>query len=674
VRAEAGLGSSSFSIFSRGRLPILFLLLTMLGVAVVSREAFFVLARSLPLAAAVMLPPIGLGLVLVPLFRFLDLPVRWRLLLAAALGLGATSILVLCFGLLGLLHRGFWCALLLLFAIMGLLRLRGILARPESGAARSRASGAPNRESFLWLIAVPFLVAALLAASNPPGFLWSEEGYGYDVLEYHLQVPKEYFLQGEIAYASHNVYANFPMNVEMLYLLAMIVNGKVTEVGTTAHLIHLSFALLSVFAAATVASDVSPRTGLIAGILLATTGWLPYLSGLAYVENALFFYGFLAVGSLLRGRESTSPAGWIILSGLMAGLACGCKYTAVLFLVAPVGLCAICANRVALTRRLSLVLLFLLSATAAFSPWLLKNQWMTGNPVFPLANSLFQADPPGWGTRETEQWDRGHSVSWSTHSFAQRIGSIWTQILGNRYQRFGLFVLLFPLFLFIQKRRNETNGLLGLIALMQLLGWTMVTHLYARFAAVLLIPLVLLAARAVTAFCARPAIFVPLAVTVAAWNFAFVVDLHRQESDPGAPETLISEGILPGFEYYEVVNRQLPAPARILLVGEARAYYFEREVDCRVVFNAQPFAEVVKAAKNDDEILAWLRDRGFTHVLVHWSEIQRLAGTYGFPGEITLALFERLERAGLSPVRFFPHPLRSGERYVDLWAVPQGNP
>jgi len=46
---------------------------------------------------------------------------------------------------------------------------------------------------------------------------------------------------------------------------------------------------------------------------------------------------------------------------------------------------------------------FVVGVLAAFSPWLIKNQVMTGSPVFPLANTVFRASPPGWGAPQTRR-------------------------------------------------------------------------------------------------------------------------------------------------------------------------------------------------------------------------------------------------------------------------------
>ena len=47
----------------------------------------------------------------------------------------------------------------------------------------------------------------------------------FDVCEYHLQAPKEFFQQGRITFLPHNVYANMALGTEMLSLLAMVVAG-----------------------------------------------------------------------------------------------------------------------------------------------------------------------------------------------------------------------------------------------------------------------------------------------------------------------------------------------------------------------------------------------------------------------------------------------------------------
>ena len=117
----------------------------------------------------------------------------------------------------------------------------------------------------------------------PPGLLWAEEGNGYDVLEYHLEMPREYLESGRIEYASHNVYANFPANAEMLYLLAMVVHGGALAGITTAKLINVLLGFFTVAAAWLAGRESGSTAGVFTGVLAATASWLivsnsPYLS------------------------------------------------------------------------------------------------------------------------------------------------------------------------------------------------------------------------------------------------------------------------------------------------------------------------------------------------------------------------------------------------------------
>ena len=359
-------------------------------------------------------------------------------------------------------------------------------------------------------------------------------------------------------------------------------------------------------------------------------------------------------------------------------------------------------GRRVLRRRIVGGSVFGMGVLAAFSPWLIKNQVMTGNPVFPLMNDLFQATPPGWDDDSTARWNRGHSLPEQQRGLTARLGAMWTYIPGDHYQRFGPAILLLAIGGLGGRRRDRIDGALLLILLVQLMVWLFATHLYARFAVVLLIPLTVLAGRAVlhgrvrdrgsspvevkqpsTAATGggrymnmqsspdwrgmRWGIAVAVVVLGAVWNLGFAIRLHREEAPGGVPASLIYEGQVPGYEYFSAVNHDLPSDAKILLVGDAKAFYFRRSVDYCVVFNASPFIE---AAQRQGDITDWLRDRGYTHVLVNWAEIRRLRRSYGFASVVEPTLFERPGGQGLSLVREFTHPT-SPARYATLYQVPR---
>ena len=649
------------------------------GVGATSLSALVVALADALDAAVILIPAILAGRALLPALGLSPMPKRWQWLIGAALGIGFLSSLVLLAGVFGALNRSLAIGVLVALAVIGFAR---IAASGRAGVAceldEVPSVGTPEESrawSYLWLLACPFLVLAILAAVNPPGLIWSEEAWGYDVLEYHLQLPKEYLTTGHIGYVAHNVYANFPSNVELIYLVGMLVHGDVETFGTVANMIHLAFAVLTVLSAWAIGRDMSPKAGVITGVAAATTGWLVYLSGLAYVENGLLFFGMTAAGALLRAfRAEVGQDGdnadasrvchrrkWLGVSGALSGLALGCKYTAGPMIVLPLAICSVLLPGRGIRGRLADVLVFSLASLVTMSPWLVKNVAYTGNPVFPLANSIFQAAPPGWGAEETVRWDDGHSPSAGQRSLGVKVAALWKHVVGDADQRFGPTLLALPLLGLAWRQRSRVDLILCLVLVVQLCTWLFATHLYSRFLVPVVIPLSILAGRSlhVESIARRYGVVIVLIVG-AIWSFSFGVRLHIRETVGAVSASLFTSGSLPGYEYLGVINEELGADAKILLIGDARPFYIKRDVAYCVTFNRNPFFEAVDGARNSGQVADWLRRQGFTHVLIHWSEVKRLAATYGFSPPMRVGrlryLFGALEREGLTRVQEFVHP------------------
>lgn len=651
---------------------VLFGILTTVGLFLVS--PYLLLSSVLDTFAAlvVLVPPILLGLWIVGRLPLGQPPLRWRLLLAGGIGIGVTALLMLGLGLFGVLARSAWLAMLLGFTIVGAIEARKLIRNSSSVADHG---GGSSFFSYVWVLLVPFLIVALRNASNAPGFVWSEEGFGYDVLEYHLQVPQEYLQLGRIAYLPHNVYAGFPSNVEMLYLLSSIVHGSSSDLGSVAHHIHLLFGAMFVFALWVMGREWSRAAGTVAALAGGTIGWLPYLSGLAYVELGMLFFGACSLGCIQRAMvmaDMDSMAKlWVAIAGVLAGFSCGCKYPGVVFIAIPLALLLL-ASGGSWASRWTRVVLYSTFGAASLSPWLLKNIVQTGNPVFPLLNGVFHATPPGWSVEEDARWERGHSATADESSAVVRAELLWGRTLGDPLQRLGPMVFLLGALGLAVRGANRWDWALFGVLILQVLIWALTTHLFARFALPMLLPLCALAAGGTARLVSMRGrwMVVALVVVGAGWNLAFAARLSFLEAPVAAPSTLYSKGAVPGFEYLGVINQELPADAKLLLVGESRPYYIERRVDYCVAFNKNTFAEAVRAAKEPSDVVGWLRSRGYSHVLVNWAEIGRLARTYGFPPEITPRLFDDLRGSGLQLVRSFAHPNQT-TRYVELYAVPQ---
>jgi len=634
-------------------------------VALESPLALVIVSSDGVIAAAVLAAATGLGLWIVRLLRLHDQPITWQLLLAAGLGVGCLSLLVLLLGLVGLLHRTLWIALLVAMGAAGAVRIRCWVVDPHVAI-----NAKPQRADWLWLAAAPTLAIALLVATVPPGLLWRAEAGGYDVLEYHLNLPKEYFQAGQIDFLRHNAYGNMPSNAEMLYLLAMVLRGDVWEAATLAKMLNAALAILTVAAIWLAGRQFDRPTGLVAGLMAATCPWLAYLSGVAYVENGMLFAGSLAVATLLRWwsqRHDADAWRWAAATGLLIGLACGYKYTALALLAAPVLVVVAAMTLLGRQRRPALLVLFALCGAITFGPWAAKNFRMTGNPLFPLAYRVFGAKQNVWDDQVAQRWREGHKPDLESRSLAGHLHALNNAVLGEaRYGRYLPFALAVPILL-SRRRRDGRDVIAAWLVIAALLAWLALTHLVDRFAVLILPPLLLLVGRAWSAWGHR-AYHALVAVGVAALAALNVVHIAALYYDhvrdyPVEPFGLI--GVMQELHW----SHDLPADACVRMVGEARAYYVQRPVGYTVVFSPDALVERIDRGATAGELVRWLAESGWTHLFVAWAEMHRLRQTYDFWDELNVDLFDRMEAAGMTRERDLSDS--SGQPYATLYRVPR---
>jgi len=227
-------------------------------------------------------------------------PLGLRVVTACALGLWMLSTAMLVLGSIGGLFRG-WLWWLVVAA--------GVILAAWQGRKRLDAWKPPLRYDGRALVWVLIALAAgmwLAGATRPPGMV-DIGGDRYDVLEYHLQVPREFYDNGRITQLKHNCYSYYPLGVEMLFLLGMCIRGAAYEGMYAANMLHGAFGVLAVagvFLALRRQDDAKAR---FAAGLLATVPILLYLSWLAMVELAEVCYLTLAV---LWLREWLKASTW----------------------------------------------------------------------------------------------------------------------------------------------------------------------------------------------------------------------------------------------------------------------------------------------------------------------------------------------------------------------------
>ncbi len=581
--------------------------------------------------------------------------------------------------------------------------------------------------SWWWLAcAIPFVCILLLAAPLPP--------FEFDVCEYHLQVPKEWFQMGKITYLDHNIYGNMPLGSEIPSLaFAVFFNDPFlgTEAGKT---LGVCFVLLSAFGMlAALQRFVSLRAGILSAIFYLSTPWIIQNCTQGQNDTALAGYTFFTAWMIWllyyythkqfrhysfnslqvknvddnvvkkqnidtdRYHLNVLPmVFYASLAVFFASSAAACKYTAVPFVLLPV-IIYIFVLFVRVRKLFSSMnsvkmimlstLMYMIIFCVGGGSWYFKNWIFTGNPVYPLAHSIFPV--PDLSQEALVHWRQAHQscdfslTSIFTNFVSNTLTSFWNSPLILPFALVTLFATFYVVFLsrsknnaniLIQNRekktclqkcdvanqeacRDDTNESFSLAlplvfhCLVWIMGifllWWGATHRLERFT-LLMVPFSAILAGVGfdrlasysrgTRQVARVVLFLGLG-----WNLsvAMLVATDTQYFTSIASENVIKNPLWGGPLSHIRINTD-DSIQKILLVGDAIPYNIRKPVLYHTCFNACPLERMV--SDQPEETRQYLVDEGITHVLVNWQEIARYRspGNYGFTNFIQIPLFERL--------------------------------
>ena len=391
------------------------------------------------LIGAGLLVALGTGIGLLLLQR-VDMTPASQLVWAAAVGLGAVSLVGLALGAVGLLRP--WLLWLLLVAglsIVGRWFWGGVRAAWADPTWRPQS----QFEAFLAGYCGLTMIFALAWALAPP--------VAWDGLVYHLTVPKLFLATGRVSHPLDLPYMGFPQLLEMLFAWGMGLAGE-----QAAAPIHWFYGLLAGLSLVTAGRRwLRGTAGWLAAAVLFTARSIVLLVGWPYVDMGLLLYVTLAFLSLVRFLEDDPQSRrWLALSGVFAGLALSTKYTA-LALLPALGLAFLSQTLRARFRARDLQFairsLFLLCSVAMmiWSPWLLKNFLLTGNPTYPFFFGgvhwddwrAWWYDRPGTGLLYTEPW-RLFTAPWDATIWGVEGATGYSATIGPLLLGFLPFLLL----------------------------------------------------------------------------------------------------------------------------------------------------------------------------------------------------------------------------------------
>jgi hypothetical protein len=686
--------------------------------------ALYAVLRAGAPAAAYLASGIGLGVLLAPLYR----GARESFALQAGLGIALLLTLSHLLGWLGLIggRGGFVIAA----GVCGL----GLLLFARQVAHWSQSGGTSVHISPLWAAAIPALALLLVAASNPPGWLWASEGNGYDALEYHLQLPQEWLAAGRIRPLPHNVYSYLPSYIEsaFVHMAAMTGTPTTSTPGSPAagliavdglgvlscQFLHAGIAALSamflsrlVAAVRRVKGDSSddPTPGAAAGAIFLSIPWTIVTGSLPYNDLGVVL---LMTASLIAALETGIPATRRgVLVGLLAGVACGCKPTAILFAAPPAGILLVgvlvgnhskgtengaSGARGALPAVVAAVASASLAGLLTLSPWLIRNWIASGNPVFPAATSIF-----GTGHWTAEQISRFAASHRFEGSLLDRLRLIVLPDPGDPAARpdhpvhRGLlhpqWSIFFPLVLAaaataLASRRRRIAALLILGLAAQLIAWLLATHIQSRFALPMVVPGAALIGLALGVLADRGAAWSRIAAAVGA-ACALALATHaaiifssqgRDASGTPRPNAALIEGptVFTGqdvrgrlaastpAERTAFLQQQGPTPfsnlvlppgSKLYLLGDSTPLYFTVPVVYTTTYDRSILASAIARAPGDSQVwAAELQRAGVTHILANLAELTRLEKSRFLDPDLRPEAIHRILSEQVIPIRRWP--------------------
>lgn len=542
---------------------------------------------------------------------------------SVAVGMGIYGLVILLLGLAG----GFSgvAAWILFFGglALGAIGLRGML-RAKAGFT----AGEPvNAAAWIWVMAGLSWGTMLIAGALPPGLLWSPlDPHAYDVLSYHLQVPREWYELGRIAPLMHNVFSHFPMGVEVHFLAGMELMGGPWKGMYFAHFVTGAMAMVAAVGVYGVCRTLSLESRLlpaVAGVIVACTPWVMMLGSVAYTEAGLILYAALAVGWLLVGMSGSGRMGAFVAGGVLAGFACGTKYTGVPMVLLGVPLAATAAvliERVRdrdapIGRTIVGAAVFVIAGLVLFSPWLIRNAAWTGNPVFPLL--MPELGQGHFTDEQVERWEVAHAPSEADWPVGARFG-----LLGERIAwdwQYGFVLPLAGVVLGLAAWRDRRAVALLLLVVLMVGVWMGFTHLQGRFLTVMIPILAMLIGLA-------PPLAWTRMVGIGAMGIVAVVGWVQVS---GPLERVANVGRAGYFGMSDLglfmpegVDTAESAGRSVALVGDVRPFIYPIPMDrltYRTVFDVLPSA---------DWQAAWLPDGLADLIVISPEEWDRLANTY----------------------------------------------
>ena len=404
-------------------------------------------------------------------------------------------------------------------------------------------------------------------------------GAGSDDVSYQIAIPKLFTVYHQFVMPWENVRAFLPLNINMLYTYAILING--TEI---AKLVNFAFGVGLFFVTYYLAMHYvrEKNCALLSGLIAYTNPVTIHNGAIGYIGLGLTFYFMVALIALLRWYETNNRI-WLLLSGCFWGFLFGSSYIGFLFLASAISVFIFEWKK--WNPSHSHIWIFSGLCILLSAPWMIKNLIVSGNMLFPMMHQWTTHAYLSAASLSSSSLGTGHNPLTQTLSFSGLILLPWNLLMkGNWYYFWGglghLFFIYIPVFLLVgQRKQRKPLYVLFLTGLTFIVLWYLVKATTIRYMIAVIPLLSIITAQgfhlALNFKLSRFANYATLALAIA-YSSVVLLKENKERLDYvlhwQSKEQFLSEKS-PYYTASMYLNLKQPTPHKVFICGDIHPIY-----------------------------------------------------------------------------------------------------
>jgi hypothetical protein len=478
-----------------------------------------------------------------------------------------------------------------------------------------------------------------------------------DAIIHHLAIPKLWLKHGGFYEIPWKEYSYYPMFINLFYLVCLYFKNDIAP-----KFIHLGFGLATGWLIYLYLKQKFGRNwGLLGMLIFITTPIVVWLSTSAYIDLGMTFFTTSSVLAFIKWRDlEFKQIKWLLISSICMGLAIASKYNALIALLI-LNLMMTFSYAHDTKKQIAAVkygLIFFAVTVLIASPWYLKNFLQTGNPFYPLFNSLFHSinHTPAQEILHNEAIQKIGSLGFFRMREVMYGESFWETLLiplrmffqgeDNSYRYFqgvlNPILIVFSPFVLFNRRYCKDKLFFVFFSVIFIIMAYFLTAKQVRYILPVLPFLAIVAVMGIKDFMdklgeetflsslqfgenAKLISRILLFASVAILLIPNLVYLKSRINDikpfpyimgKESREAFLRRHLL-HYDAVRYINNNLPVDARIftMFLGR-RGYYLDRAYKNESSFGLSTIKQMVNSSTDEDKFMEYIKSIGATHILI----------------------------------------------------------